>query len=259
MIPRASLTVGLSLIAAMAFAAPLDRLLDVLSADDSYKVRMKAIRLISKRVLKSTEPPSQPVMAALSTAATKDDNYLVRGMACVALGQIKDPRGRSALHAAVNDDEAFVRAQAESALQKMTPKPVRVGDLIVVATDRIENVQLPQPLQDDLLSFLSEELSNRATGFKVAKDGDEPGYQLTATVARFDRIPIDEGRVAVTIEVKLTVATWPQRNLRHVMTAKASAKVGTSQDGLRLQRKVLRAAVQRTVKEALQEIGGPQG
>jgi hypothetical protein len=259
MIARASLTVGFVLIAAMAFAAPLDRLLDVLSSDDSYKVRMKAIRLISKRVLKDKVPPSQAVMTGLGLAATKDDNYLVRGMACVALGQIHDPRGRLVLEAAVSDDEAFVRAQAESALEKMTPVPTRVGDLIVVATDRFPNVQLPQLLQDDLLGFLWDELSSHATGFKVAKEGSEPGYQLTATVASFEQTPIDGGRVAVTVEVKLTVATWPQKNLRHVMTAKASAKVQASQDNLRIQRKVLRAAVQRTVKEALQEIGGPQG
>lgn len=246
-----------ALLPGLAIPGPYDRLLDAILHDDAYKVRMKAIRVVVKRVKKQPGPAPAAVIDALTQAATKDEAYLVRGMACVAFGQITDPRGAPALKAALQDEEAFVRAQAESALQKIEPPRVAPsqGGLLVVAVEATPGgpgVELLEPM----LGFLKDELSTKAPGRRVATSGAEPGHLLTGTVARLASTPSDGGKVRLTAEVKLTVATWPARNLRHVMSAKAGATVTPTQDSLRLRKKLVRAALARAVSDALGALGG---
>ena len=71
-------------------------------------------------------------------------------------------------------------------------------------------------------------MSDKARGFRVARGGSGKGYHLTATIARLDVADAGGGKVKLTLQVKLSVATWPENNLRHVMSAKASAKVPSS-------------------------------
>lgn len=251
------LILGLLLSAGPALAGRYDRLLHALAHDEAYKVRMKALRVITKKVRAQNAPAPDSVMAGITRAATEDSSHLVRGMACVALGQLEDARGQPALTAALNDPEPFVRAQAESALALLTPK-VEPGPepVLVLGVDLVPGLELPAQLQDDLLAFMQEVLQDRAPGRRVVQGGEAPGYQLRGAVSQLVQTPIDGQRSTVSVEVKVSVSTWPQQNLRNVVSAKASAKVPTSQAGLRVQRKVLRAAVQRAIEDALEEIGG---
>lgn len=253
-----SLSLGVLLSAVLSFAGPYDRLLNVLRTDDSYKVRMKALRVISKKARAQNKPAPEAVITAIAEAATQDEARLVRGMACIALGQLEDPRGKPALLKAQEDEEAFVRAQAESALQSLKPPaaPEPGGDLLVFGVDVVPGVQVSQVLQSDLLAFMKDVLHTYATDYRVANDGTDPGYQLRGSIAQVSQVPREQGGAKVTIEVKVTVSTWPAKNLRHVMSAKASAKVSGAQASLRVRRKVLRAAVQRAVQDALQQIKG---
>lgn len=256
--PRAALlAVGVMLLAPAALAGPYDRLLRIVETDDAYKVRMKALRVLGKKIARSKAPAPDPVFATLSRVATEDDSYLVRGMACVVLGQLGDARGRPGLERAKGDGEAFVRAQAEAALERLAPRPEPSGGrLLVVSTEARPDLDVPEALTRDLQAYLQDELTSRAPGYRVATEGDGPGYLLTGTVSRLEGTPSDGGKVRLLLEVKLTVATWPERNLRHVMSAKASASVRKSQENLRVWRKLLRAALARAVADALAEIGG---
>ena len=236
---------------------PYTRYLEVIASDPSYKVRMKAIRVLAK-VAKGRPPPlAAAVLDGLGRAATADDSYMVRGMACVALGQLAAPEARPALEQAGRDPEAIVRALAEAALALLSPPVDRAqGDLLVVGTAPDPAVEVAPELQDSLLSTLEAELGARARGFRVARGGDGSGYHLTGTVSRLDAVPEGEDDVRLTMEVKLAVATWPQDNLRHVLSAKASAKVKRTASRARVHEQLLRAAVGRAVQDALTQIGG---
>src|SRR5688572_16317381 len=77
------------------------RLIKIIRTDEAYKVRMQAIRVLLKQLEKVKTQPSEDVIRALSDSATKDEEHLVRGMACVALGKLADARGRPALERAL--------------------------------------------------------------------------------------------------------------------------------------------------------------
>ena len=105
-------------------------------------------------------------------------------------------------------------------------------------------------MQDDLQQALEAALAGAPTGYRVARGGEGQGYQLTGTVSRLDAAPEGED------EVKLTLATWPQKNLRHVLSAKASAKVKRTANRAKIHEKLLQAAAARVVADAVKEIGG---
>jgi hypothetical protein len=70
-------------------------------------------------------------------------------------------------------------------------------------------------------------------------------------------MPADGGASQVTIVVKIAIATWPDNNLRHVMSARASARAKVAGPTLvRLQLKLLEAAVSKAIQDSMAQIGG---
>lgn len=236
-----------------------EKLLRIIERDDSYKVRMQAIRVLTKRLEQTKTPPSERLMTVLSLAAKADEEHLVRGMACVALGKIGDPRGRDALEYALRDEEGFVRAQAEEALRNLGRGAPAAGGktALVIGTDVVPGVSPPPEITESLKGLMERGFSARAGSSFVIGDTNGRGYHMKGSIAELSVQP-DGDANRVTIVVKIAIATWPDNNLRHVMSARASvrAKVTNGPSLLRLQRKLLEAAVNKAVQDSMAQIGG---
>lgn len=260
-----ALGLWLGLVASTAWAGPpdeVDRLLGIIAQDSSYKVRMQAIRVLSKRIEQSGGPVSELVLSRLASAATQDESHLVRGFACVALGNLKDPRARPALTRAAQDPEELVRQQANLALSRLPapppPPPPPIGPArLVVAVDATPGVA-SGALEGQLLTLLTEGFRSAAADrFTVGEAAEGRGFHLKGSIAELSSLAQPDGSQKVTIVVKVAIATWPENNLRHVMSAKASAQTKASGGALaRVQEKLLKAAVERAVKDSMAEIGG---
>lgn len=255
---------------------PYAMLMQTLERDESYKVRMQAIRVMSKRLSKSKKPAPDKVVESLGLAANIDESYLVRGMAVVALGVLEDPRGRSYVEQAMKDEEAFVRKQAKLALERLDaakppppppppiapppPPPVAVGTKRSLVIDAAvnPNVETPPELKAALVRSLSQAFEAKfGQTYRVDDGAGATGYGLTGTIAQRS-VEADGAKYRVTLEVSLTIATWPEKNLRQVLKAKASAQSSTNNAAAlqRLEAKLLEAAVKRVVEDSTAQIGG---
>ncbi len=261
---RVFLVVFVALLSARAAEAgqSYDRLINTLETDAAYKVRMFAVRVMSRRLQKSSTRAPDRVVAALGRAAKTDDAYLVRGLAVVALGKLADARARPHLEAAKRDSESFVRKQAERALET-TPSsapPVRSGkkrSLVVQAVD-VPGVATPPEMKSTMLEYLSSGLRAKVgDSYRIDRGGDGKGFSLRGSIAESSVRP-EGAEQRITVVVKLTIATWPENNLRQVLSAKASAKTKTKATAsiTRLKKKLLKAAVDRIVKDSMAQIGG---
>jgi hypothetical protein len=229
------------------------KLLQVIRTDDAYKVRMQAIRVLSKQLDMRKARAPEEVIRVLSRAATEDEEHLVRGMACVALGRLEDGRAEKALTRALADPDSFVRSQARDALEKLR-KSKRV---LVISTDSVPGVQSPVELERALKSKLEQGFGNLAGGTFAVGDTRGTGYHMKGSVAELSVAPADGGASQVTIVVKIAIATWPDNNLRHVMSARASARANVAGPSLvKLQLKLLDAAVNKAIQDSMAQIGG---
>ncbi len=229
------------------------KLIRVIRTDSAYKVRMQAIRVLLKTLEKTKERPTDEIMAALSTAATEDEEHLVRGMACAALGGLSDPRGEAALHRAMADPDEFVRQQAKEALGKLSTSKA----VLVISTDRVPGVSSSDELEQALRSGLERGFQTAALGRYVVGDRNGSGYHMKGSVSELSVTPGDAGASQVTVGVKIAIATWPDNNLRHVMSARASARAKVAGPSLiRLQLKLLEAAVNKAIQDSMAQIGG---
>ncbi|MBI5482469.1 MAG: HEAT repeat domain-containing protein [Deltaproteobacteria bacterium] len=101
-------------------------LIQTVTTDPSYKVRVSAALVLGKLKDKRAVPALKKVLAS-------DGHYAVRATAAQSLGQIGDKGAIPALEKAQSDSHDFVRARAKSALQALTasappkPEPVTVA------------------------------------------------------------------------------------------------------------------------------------
>jgi HEAT repeat protein len=257
LVQRAS-AVAIALFFLAGAGSPYDKVLKSVREDPSFKVRMQAIRVLLKQLKASPRSPENEVIEALAAAATKDEEHLVRGLACYALGDLKDERGREVLQRAIKDEDAFVRAQAEQALKSLEKVSERLGArgrALIVAVDEAPDQALPAELKSELKSLLEQEFQAQgSSSFAVNDQSQGSGYKMSGTIAERSQVPGDGG-TKITVVVRIAISTYPENYLRHVVTSKASASAHLSGDKLALlEQKVLKAAVQRAVKDSLQEV-----
>jgi hypothetical protein len=223
--------------------------------DPSFKVRLQAIRILVKQIKGGAKAEDQ-VFAVLGEAAQKDEEKLVRGLACFALGELGDPRGKDGLKAALKDPEAFVRAQAEDALKLVEKSAPAIAtnvarNALSFAIDDSPGVTAPPEVFDALRRFLDAEVKAQAVGkFEVGAAG-AAGYRFGGSIAQLSIEADAAGGNRVTAVVRIAITTMPENHLRHVMTAKASAATKSSAGVPRLRDQVLQAAVVRAVKDSL--------
>jgi hypothetical protein len=272
-------------ISSTAFADPETQLLDVVRKDPSFKVRMQAIRVLTKRITAQQKPASDAALGALGDAATHDESHLVRGLACFSLGQLGDNRVRPVLERATKDDHPFVREQAEQALRQLPttgpepgiamkalplpgrndatsantsgmPPPSSSGPkAIVLSVEQPADSAIPRESLDRLRSGLEERLKNQAGAGFVLGQKTGRGFHLAGSIAD-RRLEENGGKARISLVVRVTISTWPESHLRHVVTARATAETASSSDSgrARLEQRVLDAAVRQAVDEALAEI-----
>jgi hypothetical protein len=277
------------------------KLLDALSGDPAFKVRMQALRLLGKSAReKKLGDSTEEAIDAIGIAAKKDESHLVRGLAAFVLGQIGDPRARPLLDQVMKDPNPFVRVQAEDAL-KLLPAPQRQeprrppdveapppGNVaavepvpgaasgldpeagaaagaqpaaklpaLVITIEDTPGVQVPQEIMNDLGTMMRDGVSEKSAGrFAVSSGQGRSGFRLLGSIAERKIEDTGAAETKVTLVVRIAIATWPANNLRHVVSARASA-ASKSRHGAAvksLERQVLRAAVATAVRDAMQEL-----
>lgn len=276
---------ALMAIAATALAGPEDQLLGIIKNDPSFKVRMQAIRVLTKRIVQQKKPATDAALAALERAATQDESHLVRGIACFSLGTLGDGRVRAALERAKRDEHPFVAAQAEEALRqvptpgpepgvamKALPLPDRQAKTtasaraepvlpsgrsksLVLSVEQPQTSAVPREAVDRLRGGLEDRLKQQAAGRFLVGAQHGSGFHLAGSIA--DRKIEDRGgKARISLVVRVTISTWPENHLRHVVTARATAETSAANEAgrARLEQRVLDAAVRQAVDEALAEI-----
>lgn len=252
-------------VSAPAFGSGEDRLIDLMKNDPSYKVRMQAVRVLGKKTkasLTRTGVAPSASVEAIVDAAQHDENHLVRGLAVSTLGELGDERGRPALSSALSDPNDFVRSRARIALAQYEKRmrPSRSADapsVLAVTVEPIPGVDLPSGLLEAFKSSLVDQATKNAPSrYRVETERSSgKGYRFHSGIAQ-RLIKNVGGQTEITLVVRITVLTSPENYLRHVVTSKAKAKSGSSDQGVldRLEQKVLHAAVDRAVRDAVAEI-----
>lgn len=282
-------------------------LIAALQTDPAYKVRMQALRVLSKKLRTAGGPASTRAIEAIGGAATADESHLVRGLACFFLGQLGDERSRAMLARATKDEHAFVKAQAELAMSAlgvdhvatgMAPDappgggvplrsiptlrkdglsmqiaepeasvlpvvapsgpPQSLGNLtpLVVAIEPMPGVDVPHETMQRLQSTMRSGVERASKGRFTLVVSRKRGFKLRGSIAQRSIVNTGVGGTRVTLEVRIMIATWPQNNLRHVVSAKASAETNKNYKAAidRLETKVLDAAVAKAVRDAMAEL-----
>jgi len=235
-----------------ALGADLAPLVESLRSDPAFKVRLQAARILRRR---AEEPRVEvgPVVRALAQAARSDPNALVRAYAIRACGDLAGPSEAELFDRVIaSDAAAFVREQARAGRKawqrRMSSRPVLVLDadpwVLNDGSDRT----------DTLKASLRRAAESVAEGrFRVGAREAEAGYLARATVTELERRPEGE-RHAVRLELKLVLATWPEKNLRHVVTARASARVSPAGDDASLWARLVKHATKQALADALAQI-----
>lgn len=111
-----------------------------------------------------------------------DHDPYVRGYAVAGLGELGDPGARPFVRDALDDDDEFVRQQAEEAVEALRGSDESVrGD----APTRAELEQKIRTASGVRLRYLTEELVRHAEGFEIARDllFDDEQYHMLAVRA----------------------------------------------------------------------------
>jgi HEAT repeat protein len=90
----------------------IEKLIEALNADDSYKVRLQAAVFLGRA---NDDRAVEPLIKTI----TGDEHYTVRAAAATALANLEEPRAISHIvRAAALDPDTFVREEAQRALRK---------------------------------------------------------------------------------------------------------------------------------------------
>ncbi len=124
---------------------------------------------------------------------------------------------------------------------------------LVIEVEPMPGVELAASTLDALRDALQTHLRSQAGG-RYDVGGNARGFALRGTIA--ERTAASVGReTKLTLVVRVTIATRPGNHLRHVVTARASAKVAGARGVERLERKLIEAAAARAVRDAVAAIG----
>lgn len=150
--------------------AYVQRLIDALSHDDAFKVRLQAAVLLGR----SNDDRAAP---ALISALASDAHYTVRAASATALANLNDLRGIAHIVKAQGvDREAFVREEAERALakfQRSDALPSVISAYNGAEDPRVRKVALAyvvaQPVTADTEPVLERALGETPENFEITK------------------------------------------------------------------------------------------
>lgn len=218
-----------------ASADRVDRLIQILRTDSSYKVRMRV-------VITLTGIKDRRVPPALLGALSSDDSHLVRGLAARALAQQRVRQALPALRrVSRRDRNPFVRRQAKRAADALAslaaaPDPRRARIYVTVGTlknrarrggDRVVRV-----LRRALLDAFE-----RVPGVTTRWDGRKPtaaelqqrrmkGYVLSGTIQRLSRRRAGR-QTEIHCRIRVELATYPGNSMKAFYSGEARMAVAS--------------------------------
>ena len=241
---------------APSWAADLEPLIRGLRTDPSFKVRLHAGRILVRRLESTDATPDPEVVDAFRAAARTDESPIVRAFAVRALGDLAGPRQGAVFDELMTTDpDPFVREQAEAARAVWATRSAKTPVLVVAADPWTPDAEgdRTEELRETLRQHARELAGPR---FRVGPPDEGRGFVLRATASDLET-RAEADREVVTLQLQLALATWPERNLRQVVTARASAKVAPSYGRRdRLRRRLLENAMRRAVTDALAYMEG---
>ena len=157
----------------------LQRLIEALERDDSYKVRLQATVLLGK----SKDPRAvEPLLTALNV----DAHPTVRAAAATALGTMREPRAIAPLVTRIaTDTEAFVRQEAATALAQFPREQALPYVLVAYGSE-------DPAVRRQVLVYGGTEPSASLDGVLMRALGDTPEVYGLASAA-IAKMPAEDG------------------------------------------------------------------
>jgi hypothetical protein len=211
----------------------VNRLIQILQADSSYKVRMQAAITLGRLKERRAVPA---LIRALG-----DDNETVRGVTCAALAAIGDARAIPELkRRAREDSNAFVRAQAEKAVKTLAgaggpPAGARFFLTLGKLTNKASKggSQATRVLGDALMKEFSR-VSGVATdwGGRLPSGAELSKRKVKGFVLDGSILSLTARRTGSSVEIscsiKVSMATFPGNSMKAFYTGGASTEVSAS-------------------------------
>lgn len=229
------------------------KLIKTIQSDSSYKVRARGLQLLTKRLKRTPRPIPKDAQKIVQHAALEDPHYLVRGLACHAIGQLKLSQLAPVLVLAQKDQHAFVRAQAEQAYKQLGLKklPDSSRGVLLASVQTFPGQDQQDPLLGFLLNHIQGILKKTGVGtFTEAQQAGIRGHELQGSY----QLKADSGQ-KMEVQVKVAVLTYPEKNLKYLFTAKAKAPFSASGEEL-MKKRLLVAAANKAMQDALAQLKG---
>ena len=127
---------------------------------------------------------------------------------------------------------------------------------LVISVERTPGIEAPQEVLARLATTLDAGFRSAAgPGFAIA-GGTSRGFRLRGSIAERRVDDAGDGKPTITLAVRITISTWPDNNLRHVISARASAQARSSRAPAltALEAKVLDAAATEAIRKVMGEL-----
>jgi hypothetical protein len=237
----------------------MDRLVQILRTDPSFKVRLRVVIVLGRLKDRRAVPA---LVGALS-----DRSHLVRGLAAAALARIGDPQALPALRATTKDERhPFARKRQRGAIRKLVRLArarrkarfyVTVGKLY--NRSRNGGNQAVRLLERALLQEFG-----RVRGVTTRWDGRRPradelqdremkGFMLNGGILRLTRRRTG-GDVEVSCSLKVSLDTYPGNSMKAVYSGEASVAVASRSTRPELEQALYRDLFAGAAREARQHI-----
>lgn len=221
---------------AAARSSRVDRLINILKTDSSYKVRLRVVVALGQ--LKDRRAVPALIYSLY------DKNYTVRGLAAAALAQIGDKRAIFGLRRVARQDKhGFVRARAKTALRVLerqanteTRASPAVRYRFFIKIGKIANRtgrggrKTMQILEDALLKSFAN-----MPGVTTDLGGGNPsadllgrrrirGFALDGTLSRLKRSRAGRG-VNLSCSIRVALTTFPGNSIKAIYSGETSMEV----------------------------------
>jgi hypothetical protein len=228
---RAALFTLVSVFAAPALARPgLDELVGQLKDSKDFRVRVQAALQLGK----SVDPSAlSPLVAALD-----DDNASVRAAAVAALETLGDQRAILPLREHRLDRSDSVRKQIKSTLGELETKAQNVARpklLIKLGMMKNGSGVKSKRIESDM-AFASRQKLNELPGVKVLGEGDDgagrqtPVVMVTGSVEQL-RAAREGSAIVYTAKVEYVLHTMPDQSIAAKVSGSASAHASEQEAG----------------------------
>lgn len=228
-VSRCARALPLLLVAAVASADKVDDVSRSLLTDSSFRVRAQAALILGKLADRRGVPPL--------IEALRDDNEAVRIAAAASLGKLGDPSALDALRGRMDDPVIAVRSAAGKAIAALekagsdaappraaTPAPAAGGARFFLEVSPINagkaSPEVAKMLQEKVRDALGK-LDGVALGAPPS-GGPQCFYVDGNIVNLVAGAPGADGQVRIDCDVKLVVATYPQRSIKMMATVGGS-------------------------------------